>query len=224
MGVVDDVQIAEVLADQLSIPLITLQGLEIPKKVIALVPRELVKNYIVIPVGIQQRRLTLVMANPLDFYAVDDIRFATQLEIEMAIAPEQEIIAAIGKYYPVSDLLKSVVASGSGTDSHVALTIYEEGDRLKEDDIKLDDLLDLVERTPIVNFTNAIIDDAIKLNASDIHIEPQHNAVVVRYRIDGVMREIMKTDRNIHTGIVTRIKAISKMDIYVRRKPQDGKL
>lgn len=225
MGVVDDVQIAEALADQLSIPLITLRDFEIPKKVIALVPRELVKNYIVIPVGIQQSKLTLVMANPLDFYAVDDIRFVTQLYLEMAVAPEQEIIAAIAKYYPVSGLLKSVVASGSGTDSNVALTIYEEGDRLEEeDDTKLDDLLDLVERTPIVNFTNAIIDDAIKLNASDIHIEPQHNAVVVRYRIDGVMREIMKTDRNIHTGIVTRIKAIAKMDISVRRKPQDGKL
>lgn len=225
MGVVDDVQIAEALADQLSIPLITLRDLEIPKKIIALVPRELVKNYNVIPVAVKKETLTLVMSNPLDFYAVDDIRFATRLQVEAAIAPEQEIIVAIAKYYPVSDLLKSVVASGSGTDSHVALTIYEEGDRLEEEnDTKLDDLLELIERTPIVKFTNAIIDDAIKLNASDIHIEPQHNAVVVRYRIDGVMREIMKTERNIHTGIVTRIKAISKMDISVRRKPQDGKL
>jgi type IV pilus assembly protein PilB len=188
-----------------------------------LVPLELVKNYIVIPIEIQKQRLTLVMANPLNFYAVDDIRFATQLEINVTIAPEQEIIAAIEKYYPITNLLKKSVGF-SGTDENVALIIHSESEKTEEDQDEINELLDLSKRTPIVNFTNAIIDDAIKLNASDIHIEPQHNAVVVRYRIDGVMREIMKTERNLHAGIITRIKAISKMDISSRRKPQDGKL
>ena len=75
-----------------------------------------------------------------------------------------------------------------------------------------------------MRFTNAIISDAIKLKASDIHIEPQRNSVIIRYRIDGVMREMMKTERHIHTGVVSRIKVVAKMDISIRRAPQDGKL
>ena len=222
LGITDDVEIAKALAKQLTIPFIELSELNIPKEVISLVPEELVKNYIVIPVAKQQDKLTLVMANPLDFYAVDDVRFATQLHIEPAVAPEHGILLAISKYYPATNVLKTF--SVSEEDENVALTIYTGRKDHNDDQTAIEDLRDLSDRPPIVRFTNAIIDDAIKLNASDIHIEPRRNAVIIRYRIDGVMREIMKTEKNVHLGIVTRIKAISKMDISNRRVPQDGKL
>lgn len=228
MGVADDVEIAKTLSDQLSIPFITLRELDIPKKVISLVPGELVKNYIVIPIAKKQDKLTLVMANPLDFYAVDDVRFATQLHVDVAVAPEQEIILAINKYYPEANFLRTFGFNESDekneNDENATLTVYADKKDSDEEKTAVEDLRDLSDRPPIVRFTNAIIDDAIKLNASDIHIEPRRNSVIIRYRIDGVMREIMKTERNVHLGIVTRIKAISKMDISNRRVPQDGKL
>lgn len=226
MGVADDVAIAKALADQLAIPLISLSETTIPGDIISLVPAELVKIHNVIPVSKKQSKLSLAMADPLDFYAVDDVRFATQLHIEPVVAPEHEIIFSISKYYPETNVLKTFSIDekeDKNENDNAALTVYV-ARKGEEEETAIEDLRDLSDRPPIVRFTNAIIDDAIKLNASDIHIEPRRNAVIVRYRIDGVMREIMKTERNVHLGIVTRIKAISKMDISNRRVPQDGKL
>ncbi|MBT7951467.1 MAG: Flp pilus assembly complex ATPase component TadA [Gammaproteobacteria bacterium] len=222
MQVADDVQIAKAISDQLSIPFIKLAELEIDNDVISLVPQELVKHYIVIPMSKNQGSITIIMSNPLDFQAIDDLRFATQMRIETAIAPEQEIIAAIDKYYAEPELLSGSVFDTTDRSKEV---IFNPVPGNREDIEKnTEDLLDLSGKAPVVRFTNAIIADAIKLKASDIHIEPQRNSVIIRYRIDGVMREMMKTERHIHTGVVSRIKVVAKMDISIRRAPQDGKL
>ena len=221
MGMADDLDVATALSQQLSIPLIDIDELDIHDEVISLVPPEIVKIHLVVPVARDPVSITLVMANPLDMRAIDDVRFATQLRVEVALASEADVISAIEKYYPGESFLNANAFKNSGEDQK--LVIFSTRKKEEEDKNKDEDLLNLSGKPPVVRFTNAILSDAIKLKASDIHVEPRRKSVVIRYRIDGVMREIMQTERKIHSGMVTRIKVLSSMDISVRRAPQDGK-
>jgi len=220
MGVADDQTIARTLAEQLKIPVIRLNKIDIPKEIISLIPSELAENHLVLPIKETEGGLLIAMANPLDLYALDDLRFFTQKRIHIAIAPEGEILKAIEKYYPKKDLEKDL---NSGAPIDEGIEIIQKKDKEEKDLTDVQDILDLTERPPVVRFTNAIIADAVKMKASDIHIEPQKDAVIIRYRVDGIMKEIMKADRHIHASIVSRIKVVSNMDISIRRKPQDGK-
>jgi type IV pilus assembly protein PilB len=218
MGVVDDEGIARVLSTQLKIPLLHLRGTDIPKETIALVSAELAETYLLIPVKETNKKLLVAIANPLEFYALDDLRFVTQMPIEIAIAPQNEILEAIEKYYPKQDLEKSL-SLGPGLGNEIEF-VHQESE---EEDKNVQDLKNLSSLPPIIRFVNTMLADAIRLKASDVHIEPQKTAVMIRYRVDGVLREIMKTDRHVHASLVSRIKVISNMDISIRRKPQDGR-
>ncbi|MGM0665227.1 MAG: ATPase, T2SS/T4P/T4SS family [Thermodesulfobacteriota bacterium] len=224
MGVADDQEIAKALARQLHIPVCRLDGVEIPDEVISLIPAELVENYILIPVKKTAKGLLVAMANPLDLFALDDLRFVTQMPVEIAVAPQEDVLRAIGRYYPKKDLERDLSSGPDmGGDIEILHQKKEVEDKApKSKDIK--DILDLTERAPVVRFANAILGDAIRLKASDIHIEPQKTAVIIRYRVDGVLREVMKTDRHMHAALISRIKIIANMDISIRRKPQDGKV
>ncbi len=220
MGVADDETIAKALADQLHIPMVRLKNIEIKEDIISLVPSELAESHLLIPIKETEGGLLVSMANPLDLYAIDDLRFVTQKRIHIAISPEKDILKAIERYYPNKDLEKDL-ASGPAIDD--GIEIVQRKDMEEKDLTDIQEMLDLTERPPVVRFTNAVIADAVKMKASDIHIEPQKNSMIIRYRVDGIMREIMKTDRHIHASLVSRIKIISNMDISIRRKPQDGK-
>jgi type IV pilus assembly protein PilB len=220
MGVADDETIARAMAEQLHIPLLRLKGIEIKKEIITLIPSELAENHLVIPIKEKEDGLLVAMANPLDLYAIDDLRFVTQKRIHIAIAPEKDILRAIERYYPRRDLEKDL-ASGPPIDEGIEIIQRKEMEEKDLTDIQ--EILDLTERPPVVRFTNGVIADAVKMKASDIHIEPQKNTMIIRYRVDGIIQEIMKTDRHIHAPLVSRIKIISNMDISIRRKPQDGK-
>ena len=217
MGVADDVEIAKALSRQLEIPLLRLGKIKVPKEITSLVPSEIAENYLLVPVKEAKQKLVVAMANPLDFYALDDLRFVVGMQIHVAVAPHSDILEAIEKYYPKHDLAK-YMSSEPGIDDHVEII-----QRVEPEEKDVSELLDIAELPPVVRFTNAILADAIKINASDMHIEPQKDTVIVRYRVDGVMREIMKTDKHVHASIVSRIKIISNLDITIRRKPQDGK-
>jgi type IV pilus assembly protein PilB len=142
------------------------------------------------------------------------------MSIGIAVASEKEIVEAIERYYPKKDLERDLGAA-MGLDAGIEIVQRK---NVEEKDVEnLQALLALTERPPVVRLANVILTDAIRLKASDIHIEPQKTAVIVRYRIDGIMREIMKTDRHVHASLVSRIKVISNMDVTIRRKPQDGK-
>ncbi|MFZ3047413.1 MAG: ATPase, T2SS/T4P/T4SS family [Desulfatirhabdiaceae bacterium] len=217
MGVVDDEQIAKALAGQLRIPFIRLNGVDIPKEIIDLVPQDMAENYLLIPVKEVKKQLVVAMANPLEFYALDDIRFMTRMPIFVTVAPQGEILSAIHKYYPRRGLDQELGPDMGMTEG------LEIVSQTKEKEQNVQDLLNLTELPPVVRFTNSIIADAIKQKASDVHIEPQKDSVVIRYRVDGIMREIMQIDKPVHTSLVSRIKIISNMDISIRRKPQDGR-
>lgn len=217
MGVADDEEIAKALARQLQIPLVRLNKAKIPNETISLVSHELAENYILIPVKQSGKRLTVAMANPLEYYALEDLRFATQMTIEIAVAPQRDILQAIERHYPKIDLVKDV-SKEPWLDEGIEIIRQDLG---KEKEVK--ELLALTELPPILRLANAILADAIRLKASDIHIEPQKSSVIVRYRVDGIMHEIMKTDKHVHASLVSRMKVISNMDISIRRKPQDGR-
>ena len=217
MGVIDDEMIAKALASQLKIPFLRLSNIEISKEVTDLVPQEMAENYMLLPVKVIKKQLVIAMANPLEFYAMDDLRFITQMSIFVTVAPQSDILSAIHKFYPIQNLGKTL-----GVDAGFGENIEIVG-QAKEKEHNVQDLLNLTELPPVVRFTNTVLAEAIKMKASDVHIEPQKDNVVIRYRIDGIMREIMQIDKQIHLSLVSRIKIISNMDISIRRKPQDGR-
>uniref|UniRef100_A0A7C4RRC6 Response regulator n=1 Tax=Desulfatirhabdium butyrativorans TaxID=340467 RepID=A0A7C4RRC6_9BACT len=217
MGIVNDEQLAKALAGQLKIPYIRLADVTIPKEIIDLVPQDMALKHLLIPVKEVKKQLVVAMANPLEYYALDDLRFLTQMPIFVTVAPYSDIVAAINKHYPKRGLDQELSPEIGLTDG---LEIVSQAPE-KEQNVQ--DLLNLTELPPVVRFTNSILADAIRQKASDIHIEPQKDAVVIRYRVDGIMREIMQIDKQVHTSLVSRIKIISNMDISIRRKPQDGR-
>ena len=218
MGVADDVVIAKALSVCINVPYTRIDKTDIPKDIILLIPLELAQNHMVIPLRRRGDRLLVAMANPLDLYALEDLRFYTQLAIDRAVVPAGDMVAAIEKYYPKPGLKTGLdLKFGAKEDDIEVLRRRDE----KETPIR--ELQDLGGLPPIVKFVNSIISDAIKLKASDIHIEPQEKSLMVRYRIDGIMREIMRAEKNIHAAVVSRIKIMSELDIAIKRRPQDGK-
>jgi type IV pilus assembly protein PilB len=218
LGIVDDVVIAKALAQQLKIPYIRLKNTSISGEAINLVPPAMVEENIFVPVYVKNKRLTIAMANPLDLSSIDDLRFVIKMPIDIAVAPESDILEIIEKYYHRKS--SSLLDMGFTAESEEHIEIIRP---VKDVEENVQDLLNIAELPPVIRFANTIIADAIKLKASDIHIEPQQDSVAIRYRIDGVMREIMKTDKHVHPPLVSRIKIISNLDISVRMKPQDGK-
>ncbi len=216
IGVASDIDIAGALADQLNIPFLRIGTDTVSMDAVAKVPREIAENYTLIPVHIQNQQLLVAMVNPLEFYAVDDLRFVTQMPISIAVAPQSDIVAALSQYYGKTDMAM-VRPDGSGDES-VELVTHGEAE-----EIDAEALMALTTLPPVVRFVNSILADAIKMNASDLHVEPQKASVTVRYRVDGIMREVLTTDKHVHASLVSRIKIVSGMDISIRRKPQDGR-
>jgi type IV pilus assembly protein PilB len=217
IGAATDEEISKALADQLEIPLIHLDQMEIPQNVVNLVPPELAQTHLVFPIKAKGNSLLVAMTNPLDLFAVEDLRFATKMRLEIAVASQRDILDAIERYHALGELEMDVNSLGS-IEEGVEIIKQEEAE---EKDIE--DLKSLSELPPVVRLINSIIADAIKIEASDIHIEPQKYAVIIRFRVDGIMREVLKTNRHIHSSLVSRIKVVSNMDISIRRKPQDGR-
>jgi type IV pilus assembly protein PilB len=212
-----DEDICRALSKQLNIPYVKLKELEFSKEVIETVPRKQAHRKFLFPYKKTGRRLRLAMANPLDYTTIDEIKFKTGLDVSVAVATEEDIRQAIDHNYPDEfdlDLFATMVPSEE------VEVLAEERD---ENEYDVDELIRQSEIAPIVRLTNAILADAIKLQASDIHIEPQEKEVTVRYRIDGMMKNIFKVGLPALAPLVSRIKIIGDMDIAMKRRPQDGR-
>jgi type IV pilus assembly protein PilB len=152
-------------------------------------------------------KLLLAMADPANVFAIDDIRSITGLEVRPVVATRADVLSAIDRYYRADSDLDD-------------LTAVLEAD----DDEDLSNLKEVVEDAPIVKYVNLLITQAIQDRASDIHLEPTEHKLVVRYRIDGVLHEVMKSPKNIQSGVISRLKIMSDINIAERRIPQDGRL
>jgi type IV pilus assembly protein PilB len=218
MGMTDDLNIAKTLASQLNIDFIHLKDLKISRDVLSIIPTSTATSSMIVPVSKNGKKLRVAMANPLEQYVIDDLRFITQLDIDIAVAPESEVRSALDKYY--INNVDSNLADEKDIDAFLEVI---EDERSLDDEEDIQNLIGITEQAPVVKFTNHIIANAIKFKASDIHIEPRYSDTMIRFRIDGIMREILQASKKSHFSVIARMKIISNMDISIRRKPQDGR-
>jgi type IV pilus assembly protein PilB len=218
MGMTDDLNIAKTLASQLNIDFIHLRDLKIPRDVLSIIPTSIATSSMIVPVSKKGKKLIVAMANPLEQYVIDDLRFITQLDVDIVVAPESEVRGALDKYY--INNVDSNLADEKDIDAFLEIIEDERG----LDDVEdIQNLIGITEQAPVVKFTNNIIANSIKYKASDIHIEPRYSDTMILYRIDGIMREILQASKKSHFSVIARMKIISNMDISIRRKPQDGR-
>jgi type IV pilus assembly protein PilB len=216
LGYVTETQIAEALAQQLGLPFVDCSQYPITVEMKNLIPREMIQKKLVLPLHLEGRNLTLAMADPLDYETIGQITFLTDLNIRHVVACETNLTEATEKNFGaqenVWDLLKDMPK-------------FEEVEFKKdspEEEISVQSLYKSSEAPAIVKLVTMIIVDAIQSRASDIHIEPRERYVLVRYRVDGELRDILRVPKNIQSPVTSRIKIISNMDITNRRLPQDG--
>ena len=215
LGMVGENDLTEFLSRHYGIPPVDLEDFEIDEDVIELVPEHLARQHNVIPINRAGSSLIMAMSNPSDLNAIDDIKFHNGLNIEVVIASELAIREALNRYYKKDIDYKKIVAEFNEDEVEVAEAEVE------EDIISLEKSS---EDAPVVRLVNTILIDAIRRNCSDIHIEPYEKAFRVRYRIDGVLYEIMNPPLRLKNAIISRIKIMASLNIAERRLPQDGRI
>ena len=216
LGYITEKDLTAFLSRQYGIPTIDLSIQEVDHEIVKLIPEDVAQKYQVIPVSRTGSTLVVAMADPSNIFAIDDIKFLTGYNVEPLVASDSAVKNAIEKFYESTDMgLEGV------------LTEFDEGEMeviKDEEEVDLSDLKKAVEDAPVVKLVNLILTDAIKRGASDIHIEPYEKSFRVRYRVDGVLAEVMKPPLKLKNAIVSRIKIMSNLDIAERRLPQDGRI
>jgi type IV pilus assembly protein PilB len=218
LGIIGEQELTDFLAKQYGVPAINLSDFEIQPEVIALVPPELARRHQLIPVNKTGSTLIVAMADPSNIYAIDDLKFRTNLNIEVVVASEQAIEESITRYYET----KGPDISAAFED---ALGDIEVDAESNEDEAGIGiDITKQANDAPVVKICNAILVNAIKKRASDIHIEPYEKSYRVRYRIDGMLYEETQLPLRMKNAITSRFKIMSNLDISERRLPQDGRI
>jgi type IV pilus assembly protein PilB len=215
LGFLDETELTDFVAKQYGVPSINLDEFEIDSAVIQLIPEEVANKHTVVPVNRAGSTLILATSDPSNIFALDDIKFLTGYNIQPVVAAEEAIRRAIDKYYDQATSIEEVM--GDFDDSDIDL-VHD------EDDLDIGELAKASEDAPVVKLVNLILTDAVKKSASDIHIEPYEKAFRVRYRIDGVLYEVMKPPMKLKNAITSRLKIMSELDIAERRLPQDGRI
>ena len=215
-GYVTDSEIARVLNVQLNVDLVDLRGVRIPPEIIGLVSGAILRRHSVVPIGFDPQdsnTLLLAMADPLDINAQDDISIITNLRVEPRIATESEIHATLDRYFGSDEAMSAAEQYAREREAQTAAAT--EAALAEENSLN---------NAPMVQLVRSIIEQSVRLRASDIHIDALERQVRIRYRIDGVLVEKMLYDSALLPAIVTRIKILSGMDISEKRKPQDGRM
>ncbi|GGA82124.1 GspE/PulE family protein [Ornithinibacillus halotolerans] len=204
-GYITEQQLIEVLEFQLGIPHVNLFQYSIDEDAVNLVPKELAKRYLLMPLRIEGNKLFVAMADPMDYFAMEELRIATGLQITPGIATKDSIYRAITKHYDLQESIEELM-----------------GDYAPEEAIDETGITD--EDSPIVRLVNQIITNAAAQKASDIHFDPQEGELRVRYRVDGVLRTERSLPKYMQSMLIARIKIISNLNITESRVPQDGRV
>ena len=215
LGFLEESELSEFVAKQYGVPGIDLDEFEVDPAVIQLIPEEVAVKHTVLPVNRAGSTLILATADPSNIFAIDDIKFLTGYNIEVVVASEEAIKRAIDRFYDQTSSLDDVMADFDDSD----LEVIQD-----DDDLDISELARESEDAPVVKLVNLILTDAIKKLASDIHIEPYEKEYRVRYRIDGVLYEVMRPPMKLKNAITSRVKIMSELDIAERRLPQDGRI
>ena len=215
LGYLDENELTDFVAKQYGVPSINLEEFEIDRAVIELIPEEVATKHTVIPVNRAGSTLILATADPSNIFALDDIKFLTGYDIQPVVASEESIRRTIDAHYDQTSSLEDVMGDFDDSDIGIIQDV---------DDVDADELAKASEDAPVVKLVNLILTDAVKKTASDIHIEPYEKSFRVRYRIDGVLYEVMRPPLKLKNAITSRMKIMSELDIAERRLPQDGRI
>ena len=220
LGHMTDKQLVEALSQHFKVPAVELHGMEVDEAVIKIIPADIARKYTIFPVAKTGATVTVAMIDPTNVFAMDDVKFMTGYKVEPVVASETAIRGAIDRYYGSTHAIElKKVMEDLSEESGGDLEVLEE-----EQDLDLATLEEESEQAPVVKLVNLILTDAIKRGASDIHIEPYEKDYRVRYRIDGILYEMMRPPLKLREAITSRCKIMAKLDIAEKRLPQDGRI
>ncbi|MBM3300153.1 MAG: Flp pilus assembly complex ATPase component TadA, partial [Deltaproteobacteria bacterium] len=217
LNFLDEDDLLEFLSRQLGLPTVSLDEIDVDPEAVKMIPGATAQKYMCIPYGQVNSSLHVAMADPTDLNAIDDIKFMTNLAVEVSIATESQIRKALDQFYD------------TGMDAQEVLDEFQDDDMESvdmEDGSQFDGSVALkaAEDAPVVKLVNYVLREAINRKASDIHVEPYEKVFRVRLRIDGALSELLKPPLKLKNAVVSRLKIMSRLDIAERRLPQDGRI
>jgi type IV pilus assembly protein PilB len=215
LGLVQEGELVGFLSKQYGMPSINLAEIKISPEVLKIIPNDVAIKYQVIPVSLRNSTLIVAMVDPSNIFAIDDIKFLTGHRIEPMIASESSMAQALDMYYGTTKGLTSILQGIEAEELQVTG---------EEDSIDIGNLQQASEDAPVIKLVNAILTDAVKKRASDIHVEPYEKFLRIRFRIDGILYEIMRPPLKMKNAVVSRLKIMARLDIAERRLPQDGRI
>src|SRR5215217_2841677 len=248
LGFVKDEEITALLSKQYGVPSINLAQFDIDPSVIKLIPAETAQKYQIVPLSRSGATLTIAMTDPTNVFAMDDIKFMTGYNVEPVVASETAVSDAIARYYPANapaakgsdkkaDKKAAAPAQSANLNSAATLEMVtkalEETAAVVDDDVEVLEELDQIDvsslekqsgEAPVIRLVNLMLMSAIQKGASDIHIEPYEKEFRVRFRIDGILYNVMAPPMKFRDAITSRIKIMAKLDIAEKRLPQDGRI
>ncbi|MGB9682546.1 MAG: type II secretion system ATPase GspE [bacterium] len=206
MGAINEEDLYSALAEIYNVPYVDLDTVSIDPELVKLIPEHISRRYKLIPIRIDGDKIIIGMANPVNIYALDDVRIITGREVDPVLVSEKQIEKALDRIYTIQTGIEQTLLDIGAPEEETEVTV-----EILEDE------------APVVRLVNLTISQAVQEGASDIHIEPRENEVKVRFRVDGVLHDVMSPPKRIFPTLVARIKILSNMDIAERRLPQDGR-
>ena len=208
-GLIDEIDLVRTLATQVGLDFVDLTEVSVDSSVATLIPEALARKYQALPIYWQDQQLVVAIADPSNVFAVDDIRALTGADVRTVVATSGQLTELIDRYHRV--------------DGEVDILAQEAADELGEGE-DITELGEVIEEAPIVKFVNLLVTQAVAERASDIHVEPNENELRIRFRVDGVLHEVMHSPKSIQNGVISRLKVMAEIDIAERRLPQDGRI
>ncbi|MEW6202825.1 MAG: ATPase, T2SS/T4P/T4SS family [bacterium] len=222
LGYVTETDILKMYALQIGVPFVDLSRIKIVPTIAKSLPPHVAQRHMIIPISKDRKKIVLAMANPLNVFAIDEVKLVTGLDVVPVLAHEEQLMLAVHANYGVDEstirAIESLRKLGIDPDAVERMEFDE------DEDIAFTNVKQLIEDTPIIKLLNAIIVQAIEARASDIHIEPLRERIRVRYRVDGVLYESMSPPKKIQPALISRAKVLADMNIAERRVPQDGRI
>ncbi len=208
-GQLSEVDLARALAAELGLEFVDLAEYPVDRAAIGLIPEPVARRYRALPVGWAEGRLVVAMADPTNVFALDDIRALTKAEVQAVVVTKDQLLEALDRFYRLEGEAGEVAQIAADE-----LTVADAAAQVRE----------VVEDAPIVRFVNLLITQAVTDRASDIHVEPAEADLRIRFRVDGVLHEVMRSPRSIQAGVISRLKIMADINIAERRIPQDGRM
>lgn len=225
LGYVKEEEMLVALSKHYGVKSVDLRNTEIDESLLKLVPSDLAGKYLIVPVSRFGRTLTVAMINPGDVAAIEDIQFATGFEVDAVVAAEDALLKVVQDHYNVQKMLSDVMYEIEMADAGDAnVKVIDGNEEVKAVEEDLSSFQDDRDSGPALKLVSKIITDAVDMNVSDVHIEPYENDMRIRYRIDGILHEILKPPKRMNRALATVIKVMGKLKVEEKRLPQDGRI